>query len=123
VCRRPDRSEGGGGVVICQWNQQNRRCEACNWKLPPSLPLTTIRPCDGGAAETVRTPQLSSNPLPLGNYAETLLSSIGVTPDRYKEAKRLFGLPPTCHCEQRKEWLNRVGKWVAGLTQPCRPSE
>ena len=42
---------------------------------------------------------------------EAILSSVGITQDRYKEAKKLFGLPPTCNCGKRKEWLNRVGEW------------
>lgn len=51
-------------------------------------------------------------PLPgLGDYTESLLNSLGITKERYQAAKHLFGLAPTCHCEQRKQWLNRVSDW------------
>jgi hypothetical protein len=48
----------------------------------------------------------------LGDYTEQLLSSLGVTKDRYSAAKELFGLAPTCDCQVRKEWLNKVGAWL-----------
>lgn len=47
----------------------------------------------------------------LGDYTEAMLQSIGVTKERYQAAKQLFGLSPTCDCDQRKEWLNRVSDW------------
>ncbi len=58
----------------------------------------------------------------LGDHTERLLASVGITPERYKEAKRLFGLAPKCGCSGRKqklnaadarmrEWLNRVSAW------------
>ncbi|MEM8864009.1 MAG: hypothetical protein AAGF31_00495 [Planctomycetota bacterium] len=49
--------------------------------------------------------------LELGDRVKRLLSSVGITPDRYVAAKRALGLPPTCGCEARKEWLNRAGEW------------
>lgn len=52
--------------------------------------------------------------LKLGDRVEALLSSIGITQQRYKEVKELFGLPPTCNCGKRKEWLNRVSDWWRG---------
>jgi hypothetical protein len=51
----------------------------------------------------------------LGDRTEQLLASLGVTKERYVEAKKRFGLPPTCDCPERREWLNRVGAWAAGL--------
>jgi hypothetical protein len=59
------------------------------------------------AIESVITPTPG-----LGDYTEQLLSSLGVTKDRYSAAKKLFGLAPTCNCETRKEWLNKVGAWL-----------
>ena len=47
----------------------------------------------------------------LGDKAEAILKAAGITPERYAEVKALFGLPPTCNCSKRKEWLNRVGEW------------
>ena len=53
--------------------------------------------------------------LPLGDYTEGVLKKMGVTPDRYKKVKELFGMAPTCGCDKRKEWLNRVGSWLATI--------
>jgi hypothetical protein len=38
------------------------------------------------------------------------LQSIGITEERYVEAKKLFGLAPKCGCNKRKRWLNKVGQ-------------
>ena len=43
---------------------------------------------------------------------ESLLASIGITQDRYKEAKAFLGLAPTCNCDGRREWMNRASKWL-----------
>ena len=48
--------------------------------------------------------------LGLGDWAEKKLSAMGITQDRYIEIKKKFGLPPTCGCNKRKEWLNKVGR-------------
>ena len=54
----------------------------------------------------------------LGDYTEQLLSSFGVTKDRYAAAKAAVGLPPQCGCAERQEQLNewgrRVAAWWAG---------
>jgi hypothetical protein len=47
----------------------------------------------------------------LGDQVEGLLASIGITKDRYAAAKELFGLPPTCSCSSRQEWLNKISVW------------
>lgn len=49
-----------------------------------------------------------------GDAVERHLKSIGVTQERYKEIKQMFGLPPTCGCDKRREWLNQVGRWWTG---------
>jgi hypothetical protein len=49
-----------------------------------------------------------------GDKTEKWLTSIGITSERYIEVKKKFGLPPTCWCPQRKEWLNKVEKWWKG---------
>lgn len=51
---------------------------------------------------------------PMGDRVEQLMQSLGITEDRYRAAKALFGLPPTCHCAARKEWLNNVSAWWRG---------
>jgi len=50
----------------------------------------------------------------LGDWTEQLLKSVGVTQDRYKAAKEFAGLAPTCSCDKRKEWLNKVSDWWRG---------
>ena len=50
----------------------------------------------------------------LGDWTERHLQSIGVTKERYKAAKELFGLAPTCGCDARKQWLNSVSDWWRG---------
>lgn len=49
-----------------------------------------------------------------GDAVTVALKSIGITEERYKEVKQMFGLPPTCGCPQRREWLNKVGRWWTG---------
>lgn len=60
----------------------------------------------------VVTDESKQHDIGLGDYTEQLLSTIGVTKDRYAAAKELFGLAPTCNCETRKAWLNKVGAWL-----------
>ena len=48
----------------------------------------------------------------LGDILERELTRMGITQDRYKEIKKKFGFPPTCGCEKRKEWLNKVGAYL-----------
>lgn len=50
----------------------------------------------------------------LGDWTERMLSSVGVTQERYVAAKEIFGLAPTCNCAKRKEWLNKVSDWWRG---------
>lgn len=59
--------------------------------------------------------QYGANPLPLGDYTESMLASVGITKDRYAAAKESLGLAPTCGCAKRQEWLNRAGAWLAGV--------
>lgn len=48
----------------------------------------------------------------LGDKLHDWLEQHGITEDRYRAVKELFGLPPTCNCAKRREWLNRVGEWL-----------
>ena len=50
----------------------------------------------------------------LGDRVEIAFKGLGITQDKYKEIKGLFGLPPECACDKRKEWLNKVHKWWLG---------
>ena len=51
----------------------------------------------------------------LGDRTERLLSNLGITEGRYRQVKQMFGLPPTCACAARKEWLNSVSVWWGDL--------
>ena len=52
-----------------------------------------------------------------GDKVAVLLKRIGVTEEGYKAVKEKFGLPPTCGCAKRREWLNRVGEWWNGRNE------
>jgi hypothetical protein len=45
----------------------------------------------------------------LGNLVESTLEKYGVTKDRWVEFKKRLGLPATCNCDRRKEYLNKLG--------------
>ena len=46
-----------------------------------------------------------------GDKVERQLKSFGITPEKYVAIKEKFGLPPSCNCKGRKEWLNKVGEY------------
>lgn len=103
---------------ICYTESGETHCPQCGRELPRDL----LRRCPESGITPTDQPDLSaplldrdrSVPPGLGDYTEQLLTSIGVTKDRYVAAKQLFGLPPTCGCDARKEWLNRVSDWWRG---------
>jgi hypothetical protein len=45
---------------------------------------------------------------PAGDALEELLTSYGFTKEWLVEVKEKFGLPPTCNCEARQKWINKV---------------
>jgi len=47
----------------------------------------------------------------LGDWMERNLKKIGVTENRYQEAKAMMGLKKSCNCSARKKWLNDVSAW------------
>lgn len=48
----------------------------------------------------------------VGDRLAAALKKLGVTEERYAAAKAAIGLPPTCGCKERREWLNRLGDWL-----------
>jgi hypothetical protein len=74
-----------------------------------------LGPTPDGKPAPPPTPKPVRQRLPLGDYTERMLSSVGVTPERYAAAKAALGMAPTCNCHKRKEWLNRAGEWLASL--------
>lgn len=72
-----------------------------------------------GFAHAHRQCKREAPPLGLGDRAERLLQTFGVTQERYVEAKAwLLGKMPeevTCNCPERIEWLNRIGADIKRL--------
>jgi len=52
----------------------------------------------------------SASVAPAGDALEDLLESYGVTKEWWKEYKAKHGLPPTCGCDRRREYLNELSK-------------
>ena len=48
----------------------------------------------------------------LGDSLTRYLKSAGITENRYQEIKKAFGMPPGCNCAKRREWLNKVGRYL-----------
>ena len=49
-----------------------------------------------------------------GDWLSRQFAAVGITPERYAAAKQALGMPPTCECEERREWLNRAHAWWRG---------
>lgn len=104
---------------LCQ--DQDGACSQCGHKMTPGL---RGRQCPAAAQErgrpeppivqSVKPRKCKENKPGLGDLTERWLTKIGVTKERYIEAKQMFGLAPTCNCEKRKEWLNSVIDWWRG---------
>jgi hypothetical protein len=54
----------------------------------------------------------------LGNRLESLFSSVGITKERVAEAKAALGLPPSCNCPARQEWINKAHLWLREKLTP-----
>ena len=74
------------------------RCSKCGYTLKSWMGDGVLRECGVGKG--------------LGDRLEYELTRMGITQDRYKEIKEKFGFPPTCGCEKRKQWLNKVGVYL-----------
>jgi hypothetical protein len=97
----------------CNWPAltQGTPCIRCGTKLPRDYDAPPVCEC-GRVRHNLGLQPKHYDPAPgLGDQVESLLASIGITEDRYKEVKEKFGLPPTCNCPARKEFLNRVSEW------------
>jgi hypothetical protein len=72
------------------------QCRACDW----TLRATTSEPVEHrcGRKEVVR----------LGDRVEAALSAVGITQEKWLDAKETIGLPRTCNCAARKDWLNAL---------------
>lgn len=85
------------------------RCSQCGESVPPTQHRTCPAKWPGRADREAVARTIDPG---LGDYTEKLLSSIGVTKERFVELKEKFGLAPTCGCDARKQWLNEVGRYV-----------
>lgn len=52
----------------------------------------------------------------LGDRVESALKAIGISQDRIIDVKAALGLPPTCNCPARIEWLNNLDEQL-GLSE------
>jgi hypothetical protein len=48
--------------------------------------------------------------LGLGDRVESALQIAGITKDRWAAFKATMGLPATCNCDARKQYLNKLGE-------------
>jgi hypothetical protein len=100
----------------CEFTAQGSRmvCGVCGRSLPivAGFLATDYHARCGPADDGSRHPISPSDGL--GDWTERLLKSVGLTEERYKHAKEIFGLAPTCGCAARKEWLNKVSDWWRG---------
>ena len=48
----------------------------------------------------------------IGDILERELKRLNITQETYKKLKMRFGAIPTCGCEKRKQWLNKVGVYL-----------
>ena len=79
-------------------NQYDHRCPRCGWH-------TTTEGNDEITHECQQPERISR----LGDRVEAALGKAGITQERWKAFKKQFGLPATCNCTARKEYLNRMG--------------
>jgi hypothetical protein len=50
--------------------------------------------------------------LGMGDILERELKRLNITQESYIKLKARFGAMPTCNCEKRKQWLNKVGRYL-----------
>lgn len=105
----------------CDFTQQGDYCVCtrpeCQRKLKKS-----IHPCDKHHAQCkINGPQ--EEPIGLGDNMKRWLRSWGITKERYVEVKEMFGLPPTCNCDERQQWLNKIGAHFGIATDKYGPNK
>jgi hypothetical protein len=92
----------------------------CGTELPRDYDEPPECVCPGPKSEDAAAqlpPASPEDDAGLGDVVEALLTSIGITKDRYREVKKRFGLPPTCGCDvvqaalNRIAWFKKVRKW------------
>lgn len=76
------------------------QCRNCDWTLEADSPEPVEHVCGRVAAPK------------LGDRVEAALTAVGVTKERWISLKKALGLPPTCSCDSRKLYLDRLGDEV-----------
>jgi hypothetical protein len=46
-----------------------------------------------------------------GDWLKSQFATIGITEEWYAAAKAALGMPATCACDARKQWLNKAHAW------------
>ena len=80
----------------------NTKCRVCDRVISGGLPTGTRARC--GVSQNIG--------IGLGDILERELKRLNITQEAYIKLKVRFGAMPTCNCEKRKQWLNRVGKYL-----------
>lgn len=95
-------------------------CSDCAWRFRQRKHVPTMHKCKVTGQTVVYKPpgwetrdksvppeQITPPIKPqLGTSVEDLLKSYDITPEWWTGFKEKFGLPPTCGCKKRKDWLN-----------------
>ena len=95
-------------------NEHRYRCVACGHERESRYPAYMLhRDCPKSESGKV-----NGNGKPgIGDMVEKALTAIGITEER---VTRWLGRP--CGCRQRKEKLNRLGRWAAAVLRGERPA-
>lgn len=87
--------------MLCRY--EDGVCVRCGHRVPDEFAdRPMVRQCDLMA---------------FGDDLENWLASLGITKERWGAAKQALGLPPTCSCEARKQWLNRASSILHAKVQ------
>jgi hypothetical protein len=90
----------------CEWECLTKGClcsNGCGYALRRDYEVHPARNC------TVYGPERQPAP-GLGDQIETVLTSVGITKERWLDTKESIGLPRICNCTARQEWLNTLGE-------------
>lgn len=99
----------------CEFDAASRRCRRCGYAAD-SLPFFRVcRTLEEEARHLVEkhaTSRIAVPPVPLGDAAAAILTSIGVTKERMKAA-----IGRECGCASRQAKLNEVGRNISAAVE------
>ncbi len=95
-------------TILCQHDAG--KCSQCGHPMQPNWRRT----CGDKRVLGKAPQQRPATPEGLGDWLENQLKKLGVTEERWGEAKAIVGLDPSCNCASRKAWLNKVSAWWRG---------